>query len=199
MRLWHKLVWRKLARHAREDSELDEELRFHLQEEAQLRMDRGQSPEDARRWARRDFGNVTRTKEVTREMWTFSALDRAAQDIRYAARMFRKNPAFTALALASLTLGIGATTAIFSVVNSVLLRPLPFRDPDQLVMVWERPPETGHNNVVQTQNFLDWRARNRSFENMAAVFQISTISKARARRYSCPGCASRRGSSIFSA
>ena len=72
----------------REDDELDEELRFHLQQEAQLRMDRGQSPEDARRRARRDFGNVTRIKEVTREMWTRSALDRAAQDIRYAARMF---------------------------------------------------------------------------------------------------------------
>ncbi len=107
-------------------------------------------------------------------MWTWSALDRAAQDIRYAARMFRKSPAFTALALASLTLGIGATTAIFSVVNSVLLRPLPFRDPGRLAMVWERPPGIDHNNVVQTQNFLDWRARNRSFENMAAVFQIST-------------------------
>src|SRR5580700_10662766 len=167
MRLWQ-------MRRAREDRELEEELRFHLQEEARLRMDRGQSPANARLWARRDFGNLTRTKEVTREMWTWSALDRAAQDIRYAARIFGKNPAFTALALASLTLGIGATTAIFSVVNSVLLRPLPFRDPGQLVMVWERPPETGHNNVVQTQNFLDWRARNRSFENMAAVFQIST-------------------------
>jgi predicted permease len=166
--------WDRFTKRAKEDSELDEELRFHLQQEAQLRMDRGQSPEDARRLAHRDFGNVTRTKEVTREMWTWSALDRAAQDIRYAARMSRKSPAFTALAVASLTLGIGATTAIFSVVNSVLLRPLPFRDPSRLVMVWERLPETDRRNVVQTQNFLDWRARNRSFENMAAVFQIST-------------------------
>src|SRR5580658_8249324 len=149
----------RLTRRAREDSELDEELRFHLQQETQLRMDRGQSPDDARRLARRDFGNLTRTREVTREMWTWSALDRAAQDIRYAARIFGKNPAFTALALASLTLGIGATTAIFSVVNSVLLRPLPFREPGQLVMVWERPPGTDHNNVVQTRNFLDWRVR----------------------------------------
>ena len=77
MRLWHWLTGR-----AREDSELGEELRFHLQQEAQLRMDRGQTPEDAQRLARRDFGNVTRTKEVTREMWTWSALDRAAQDRR---------------------------------------------------------------------------------------------------------------------
>jgi putative ABC transport system permease protein len=169
MRLWR---WR--TRREREDGDLDEELRFHFEQETQLRMDRGQSPEEARRFARREFGNVTRTKEATRETWTWSALDRAAQDIRYAARMFGKNPAFTALALASLTLGIGATTAIFSVVNSVLLRPLPLRDPGRLAMVWERPPGSGRNNVVQTQNFLDWRARNRSFENMAAIFQIST-------------------------
>ncbi len=188
MRLWHRLT-----RRAREDSELDEELRFHLQQEAQLRMDRGQSPEEARGGTRRDFGNITRTKEVTREMWTWSALDRAAQDIRYAARMFGKNPAFTALALASLALGIGATTAIFSVVNSVLLRPLPFRDPGQLVMVWERPPETDHNNVVQTQNFLDWRARNRSFENMAAVFQISTNLEGQGEAVQVPALAHHRG------
>jgi hypothetical protein len=96
--------WNWLTRRTQEDSELDEELRFHLDQEAQLLIGRGQSPEDASRRARLDFGNITRTKEVTREMWTWSALDRAAQDIRYAARMFAKNPAFTALALASLML-----------------------------------------------------------------------------------------------
>src|SRR5215467_11977283 len=90
-------------------------------------------------------------------------------DLRFALRMFRKSPGFTVLVLTALTLGIGATTAIFSVVRSVLLRPLPFPDPGRLVMVWERPPQSNHNNVVQTQNFLDWRSRNRSFEDIAAI------------------------------
>jgi putative ABC transport system permease protein len=93
-------------------------------------------------------------------------------DVRFAVRMFRKSPGFTVLVLTALTLGIGATTAIFSVVRSVLLRPLPFPDPGRLVMVWERPPEREHRNVVQTQNFLDWRSRNRSFEAIAAVHSI---------------------------
>src|SRR5262249_48701933 len=90
-------------------------------------------------------------------------------DLRFALRMFRKSPGFTVLVLTALTLGIGATTAIFSVVRSVLLRPLPFPDPNRLVMVWERPPQSNRTNVVQTQNFLDWRSRNRPFDNIAAV------------------------------
>jgi putative ABC transport system permease protein len=93
-------------------------------------------------------------------------------DIRFALRMFRKSLGFTVLVLTALTLGIGATTAIFSVVRSVLLRPLPFPDPGRLVMVWERPPQSNRTNVVQTQNFLDWRSRNRSFEAIAAVHGI---------------------------
>ena len=86
--------------------------------------------------------------------------------------MLRKNPSFTAVAIAALTLGIGATTAIFSVVNSILLRPLEFGDPDRLVMVWETQP-SGKTNVIQTQNFLDWRARNRSFAEIAAFSERS--------------------------
>jgi putative ABC transport system permease protein len=156
----------------KEDRELDEELRFHLEQESLLRRDRGESAESARRNARREFGNLTRTAEMTREVWGWSALERAGQDLRFAVRMMRKSTAFTVLALSALALGIGATSAIFSVVNSVLLRPLQFPDPSRLVMVWERPPEIDHNNVVQTANFLEWRKRNRSFEDIAALFQI---------------------------
>jgi len=155
-----------------ENRELDEELRFHLEQEAHLRMGRGESAESAKRNARRDFGNLARTAEVTREMWGWSAWERAVQDLRFALRMMRKSLAFTGLALVALALGIGATTAIFSVVNSVLLRPLRFPDPARLVMVWETPPGRDHNNVVQTGNFLEWRRRNRSFENIAAIYQI---------------------------
>jgi putative ABC transport system permease protein len=164
--------WHWLFRRSREDRELDEELRFHIAEETQLRIDRGERPDSAWQSARRDFGNVTLAREVTRDMWGWTALERAAQDLRFAARMLRKNVAFTAVALAALTLGIGATTAMFSVVYSVLLKPMQFPEPDRLVMVWERQP-SGRNNVVQTHNFLDWRTRNRAFLNIAAYVNTS--------------------------
>ena len=90
------------------------------------------------------------------------------KDFRFATRLLLKNPAFTGIALAALVLGIGANTAIFSVVNAVLLRPLPFKDPDRLVVVLEQSPRTGKPNVVNPQNFKDWEQRNHSFEKMAA-------------------------------
>jgi len=164
MRLWH---W--LTRRSQEDQELDEEVRFHLAEETRLRISRGEAPDSAARSAQRDFGNVTRTKEIAREAWAWSALDRLRQDLRFSIRMLAKSPAFTALALTALALGIGATTSVYSIVNSVLLRPLPFPKPGRLVMVWETQPLTGQPNVVQTGNFLEWRKRNRSFESMAAI------------------------------
>src|SRR5581483_11474133 len=158
----------------KEERELEEELRFHLQQETQLRMDRGEASGSARQGARRDFGNLTHTQELTREAWGWTAWDRTIQDVRFASRMMVKSPGFTVLALAALALGIGATTAIFSVVNSVLMRPLPFRDPSRLVMVWEVRPHIDHNNVVQSGNFLEWRRRNRSFVDIAAFLQLPT-------------------------
>jgi putative ABC transport system permease protein len=162
--------WNWLKRRSREERELDQELHFHMEQETQLRIDRGEAPEQARQSARRDFGNLTLTREVTRGMWGWSMLERAVQDVRFAARMLFKNPAFSLVALGALALGIGATTATFSVVNSVLLRPLQFPAPERLVMVWERPPQGKLTNVVQTQNFLDWNAHNRSFEGIAAIW-----------------------------
>jgi putative ABC transport system permease protein len=164
MRLWH---W--LTRRSQEDRELDEEVQFHLAEEARLRISRGEAPDSARLSARRDFGNVTRVKEVTREAWAWSALDRLRQDLRFSIRMFGKSPAFTALAITALALGIGATTGVYSVVHAVLLRSLPFPNADRLVMVWETQPKSGQTNVVQTGNFLEWRKRNQSFDELAAI------------------------------
>jgi hypothetical protein len=91
-------------------------------------------------------------------------------DLRYAARMQLKNPAFTIVAVIALALGIGANTAIFSVVNTVLLRPLPYKDPDRLVMVWEDATKAGFPRDVPTNaNFIDWRDQNQVFEGMAAM------------------------------
>jgi putative ABC transport system permease protein len=153
--------WKKRPR---EERELDEELRFHLEQEAQLRRERGQDPHTARR----DFGNLTAVRESTREQWGWIWAERAAQDARFAVRLLRKSPAFALTAIAVLAFGIGATTAIFSVVHAVLLRPLPYPESDRLVMVWERQP-FGRTNVIQTQNFLDWRARNHSFTRISAM------------------------------
>jgi putative ABC transport system permease protein len=154
---------------AREERELDDELRFHLDQEAQLRRERGQDPAGARR----DFGNLALVRETTREAWAWTTLERTAQDARLTLRLLRKSPSFTVTALAVLALGIGAVTAMFSVVHSVLLRPLPFPDPDRLMMVWERQP-SGRTNVIQTGNFLAWRERNRGFTGIAAMLPIAT-------------------------
>ncbi len=164
--------WRWFARRSQEDREIEEEMQFHLAEEARLREGRGEPTEASRRSALQAFGNYALAKEVTKEMWGWSWLERAVEDLRFAARMLRKSPAFTALAVTALALGIGATTSMFSVVRSILLRPLQFPNPDRLVMIWELPPRSSHRNVVQTGNFLDWRKRNHSFENVAAMFQI---------------------------
>src|SRR5580704_1400590 len=93
-----------------------------------------------------------------------------SKDIRFAFRMLLKSPAFTVMAVLALALGIGANTAIFSVVNAVMLQRMPFENPDRLVMVWEASPRTGEPNVVNPINFLEWQARNHSFERIAAIF-----------------------------
>jgi len=180
-------IWRWFRSRSQEDRELDEEVRFHLAEETRLRISRGQPPESARHSALRDFGNVIRTKEIAREAWAWSAAEMLGQDLRFAARMLRKSPAFTALAVTALALGIGATAGIYSVVNSVLLRRLPFPDPERLVMVWETQPNTGQPNVVQTGNFVAWRDRNRSFERMAAIEPLPLNVEANGDAVQVPG------------
>jgi len=102
-------------------------------------------------------------------MSSWTALEQFGQDLRYGARLLRRSPAFSIVAMLTLALGIGANTAIFTVVNAVLLRPLPFPDPDRLVRIWESSPQGYDRNVVNPHNFLDWRDRTRSFQQMAAI------------------------------
>ena len=135
------------------------------------RMDAGDAAEPARLNAAKDFGNVSLVKEVTREMWTFTSLERLWQDARYAVRSLRRSFGFTLLALAALALGIGSTTAMFTVLYTVIIRPLPFPDPDRLVMLWEKSPRSAGQNVVSILNFRAWKERARSFASMAAYNQ----------------------------
>ena len=112
---------------------LDEDIREHIERETQENIERGMSSEDARTAALRKFGNVTRVKEETREVWSLVWLEELMQDVKYGLRMLRKAPGFAAVVVLTLALGIGANTAIFSVVNSTLVAPLPFKDSAQLV------------------------------------------------------------------
>ncbi len=162
---------RGMLRRERLDQDLDEELRAHLEMRAADNVAAGMSPGQARQEAQKRFGNTTLLKEDTREVDIVGWLDEGARDFRHALRMLLRNPGFTVVAVLTLALGIGANTAIFSIINSVLLHPLPYHDPDNLVMVWESNSQHPKpHNTVSPPNFLDWQSRNTVFSSMAFVF-----------------------------
>ena len=162
---WHK-----------RDQELKEELETHLRMAAQDRMERGETPANADAHAKREFGNAALIAEVTRETWGWSGLYRFVQDVRYGARVLRRNPVFAMVAMFTLALGIGATTAIFSVVYGVLLRPLPYDKPEQIVRLWGVDAKANRISFSDA-NFADVRAQNHSFDGLAEYhFGVQAVS-----------------------
>lgn len=156
---WHR-------RRARE-ADLQRELADYLDLEASDQEAAGLSSEEAAYAAQRALGNTLKITEDVRAAWGFQWLETAAQDGRYALRQLRRTPAFTAVAVVTLAVGIGATTAIFSIINAVLLRPLPYQDPDRLAMLWSEDASHGlFEGKVSLANAADWEQRSRAFADM---------------------------------
>lgn len=161
---WVQRLWSRRHRY----DELSETIREHLDEKVADLMDRGMSREEAERSARLEFGNVTAIEERSREVWQWPTLESIGKDITFALRQLRRSPGFTTVALLTLALGIGANTAIFSVVNGVLLNPLPFHDPARLMMLDEKwMPRFPHFEATP-RDFLAWREQSRSFDQLGA-------------------------------
>jgi putative ABC transport system permease protein len=165
---FRKLRW--LTRRPYKDAELRDELQFHLEEEAQQRQEGGLAKDQARWAAHRDLGNVALIEENTRAAWGWVRLEHLLRDAGYGLRQLRRNPMFSGLAIATLALGIGGITAMFSAFDAVLIRPLPYADADKLVMIWDRMP----NQDVTTKHqpapaeYIAWRRRNTVFVDLAS-------------------------------
>ncbi|HSK75441.1 MAG TPA: ABC transporter permease [Thermoanaerobaculia bacterium] len=152
------------------EREMDEEMRFHIEQATAKNIQAGMAPGEARRAARIAFGGLERFKEESREESRPRFLEELAQDVRYGVRTLGRNPGFTAVAVLTLALGIGANTAIFSVVDGVLLRPVPFDRVERLMVVWETDRDSGTTHEpASVPDFLDFRERSQRFEKLAAL------------------------------
>ena len=156
--------------------DLDRDIRDHIECETQDNIDRGMAPGEARRRAMLAFGNVALAKEDVRRVWAWAWLDEARRDLRYAARALRKNPTFATTAAATLALAIGTNTAMFSVLNAVLLRPLPYRSPEQLAMLWtEDPTQNLREGRAALWDVEQWRRQSQTFADMATFDSVGTV------------------------
>ncbi|MCI0392621.1 MAG: ABC transporter permease [Acidobacteria bacterium] len=165
LQLWRRLLF--YLRRNQFDRELEEEMKFHLEMKARENLAAGMSAEEARYASRRQFGNQTLLQEVSREMWSFRTLETLGQDIRYGLRMLVKHKGFTVVAVLTLALGIGANTAIFSVINALILNPPHIAEAERVAAIWRTTKDERVEGYISYLELQDWRAQNRSFEAIA--------------------------------
>jgi putative ABC transport system permease protein len=165
--LWLRLRAMRAAQQL--DSDLEAEMKFHLEMREQSLREDGLSAADARDAARRQFGNDLRIRETLREQWRWGPLDRLWHDLRFGIRLAGRDRSFTAIVVATLALGIGASTAMFTIVDAVVLRPYQFPDSDRLVVAWETNLSRGANRTVASvANYFDWRQQTTAFAELGA-------------------------------
>ena len=162
-------MFRALWNWRRKESDLDDEIAFHLSEEADERRANGLAADEARAAATRDFGNVLRVREETRDAWGWASAERLFQDMRSATRMIRRDRGFAAVAVLTLALGIGATTAVMNVVQALVIRSLPLPDADRLVMLYATSPARGIlRDTTSFHDFSAWKTQSHAFTDAAA-------------------------------
>jgi putative ABC transport system permease protein len=167
---WLGEAWRRLAfffRRGQFHRDLEEEMADHVRMKQTDLTGEGMPPDEAQNAARREFGNALLLREESRDAWGFRWLETLLQDLRYGIRQLLRSPGFTAIAIITLALGIGANTAIFSFVDAVLLKPLPYPHPERIVAVCENPQRFGCG-PISTLDFLDWKRQNRCFQFLSA-------------------------------
>jgi predicted permease len=165
-----QMLLRMLVYRSHSSRQLDEELEFHIERQTAENMAAGMNAEDARYAALRAFGNTTSLRDETRSTWRWNGLESFWRDVRYGVRTLRRTPGFLLVAVCVMGLCIGASTSLFTIVRATLLKPLPFRDPSQLVMIYERYRLNGRAdyNAVSPGDYYDWRAQTHGFDDMAA-------------------------------